>query len=663
VRIRTIILSGLTSAASLLILLLIFQFSLSSAEASQLESSNAGWIDQFDSPTLDSRWEWIREDPTHWSLTERPGFLRITTQDGLPTDNTAENILLTNPTLENYKITTKVDFSPTENVQNALLIIYQDYDNFFMLRRRYANGDEVSILHKFGEGVNYVTSTLSSAETYLRITKYGDRHIGSYSLDGNTWIDMGQFNARFTDPKVGLMTYQYAPTSTIPAEIPADFDYFQLSEVGTTLYVAPDGKCGEASPCYATIQEAVDTAESFDTIKVAAGTYDDLNVRPRDDITTTGQVSQVVYLTKSVFLQGGYSSMDWSTPNPQANPTTLDAQGQGRVIYIAGDINPSIQGFTVTGGDAAGLGGDRIEGTMSVGGGIYIWKSLARLENNIIQDNSAESGGGIFVDGPDWGSPDDPGAIIMGNDIISNTATAWGGGIHISASAASVVRNVIRDNTADFGGGVHEWLSSPQLEQNLIINNTASQGGGILFHWGDPTLTNNVIADNHAESHWQAFGTGLHNDGANLTMSHNTIARNTSSNDQGSGFYIVDDLVWGQPTINMTNTILVDQPLGIFANGVSTLTVNGVLWYNTPVTITTSPTAVLSVNNEYWGDPLFADDGYHLTAGSAAIDKGVDAGVTVDIDGEPRPSDTGFDLGADELELWITVYLPMITNK
>jgi uncharacterized repeat protein (TIGR01451 family) len=35
-------------------------------------------------------------------------------------------------------------------------------------------------------------------------------------------------------------------------------------------------------------------------------------------------------------------------------------------------------------------------------------------------------------------------------------------------------------------------------------------------------------------------------------------------------------------------------------------------------------------------------------AGSAAIDKGVDAGVTVDIDGETRPFGLGYDLGADE---------------
>jgi len=340
----------------------------------------------------------------------------------------------------------------------------------------------------------------------------------------------------------------------------------------------------------------------------------------------------------------------------------LDAQGEGRVFYITGDINPKIEGLHITGGDAAGLGGDRLGGMDSMGGGIYIWKSLARLENNLIQNNTAQGGGGIFVDGPTWGFPDEPGAVIMGNTIISNTATSGGGGLYVSASAALISGNIIQDNLAKIGGGLEAWLSSPQLYQNIIKDNAAVQkGGGIYFQWGDPTLVNNVIVDNHVENQSQEIGNGLHIEGANLTMSHNTFARNTSGDDKGSGVYFVDLEDWGQPTIYMTNNILADQTVGIFANGVSTLTINGILWHNTPVTITTSPTAVLSVSHQHTGDPAFAADGYHITAGSAVIDKGLDAGISVDMDGEPRPAGADFDLGADEF--WIKVYLPMVQNE
>ena len=97
--------------------------------------------------------------------------------------------------------------------------------------------------------------------------------------------------------------------------------------------------------------------------------------------------------------------------------------------------------------------------------------------------------------------------------------------------------------------------------------------------------------------------------------------------------------------------------MGITVTGGNTLTVNGVLWYGTPMTVSQSITATVVAQHQYSGAPHFATDGYHLMAGSAAIDKGVDAGVNVDIDGGSRPSGTGYDLGADEL--WHMVFVPL----
>jgi hypothetical protein len=39
------------------------------------------------------------------------------------------------------------------------------------------------------------------------------------------------------------------------------------------LYVAPGGSCGVATPCYGTVQEAVDHALPGDEIRVAEGLY------------------------------------------------------------------------------------------------------------------------------------------------------------------------------------------------------------------------------------------------------------------------------------------------------------------------------------------------------------------------------------------------------
>ena len=40
-----------------------------------------------------------------------------------------------------------------------------------------------------------------------------------------------------------------------------------------TLYVAPGGNCGGATPCYGTIQAAVNASVNGDEIRVASGTY------------------------------------------------------------------------------------------------------------------------------------------------------------------------------------------------------------------------------------------------------------------------------------------------------------------------------------------------------------------------------------------------------
>ena len=55
-------------------------------------------------------------------------------------------------------------------------------------------------------------------------------------------------------------------------------------------------------------------------------------------------------------------------------------------------------------------------------------------------------------------------------------------------------------------------------------------------------------------------------------------------------------------------------------------------------------------------------DGYHLSSRSAAIDRGLDAEVTVDIDGQSRDQNAPPDLGADEYVTWRATYLPVVMN-
>ena len=72
---------------------------------------------------------------------------------------------------------------------------------------------------------------------------------------------------------------------------------------------------------------ADDVGDPGDLVKVATGRYTGVAARKR--------AAQVVYISKTVTIQGGYSITDWDTADPKTNPTTLDAEGQGRALYIA----------------------------------------------------------------------------------------------------------------------------------------------------------------------------------------------------------------------------------------------------------------------------------------------------------------------------------------
>jgi uncharacterized repeat protein (TIGR01451 family) len=297
-----------------------------------------------------------------------------------------------------------------------------------------------------------------------------------------------------------------------------------------TRYVAPGGtdegnNCTvplDEGPC-ATIQHAVDQASPGDEIRVATGTY--------ADIHSTNDVTQVVYLDKSVILRGGYVHPEWQTFDPFDNPTTIDALGQGRAIYVATGITPTIVGFHLTGGYLDQVG--------EHGAGLYIAAgAVPTVEMNVIHNNTAQgigaAGGGVYYGGPGgfvlqqntlYGNEaeDGSGAYIVGdakvwnNVFHSNVATSLGGGLYLDGGSPTVWNNTFFENTADRGGGVYKIGSGTAVISNTIFaQNTCNEtNGGAAVYQGGGTVDldyNDYYANNDsiAMSSGGAIPTGTH---------------------------------------------------------------------------------------------------------------------------------------------------------
>ena len=346
--------------------------------------------------------------------------------------------------------------------------------------------------------------------------------------------------------------------------------------------------------------------------------------------------------------------------NSGGAPTTIDANGVGRVMRVGPNSTVELDQLTLTGGNAPGGGGIFAYTNSSVtltnstvsgnsGGGIFAADDTSvMLTNSTVSGNT---GGGIYA----YTS----GVTLSNSTVSGNSTSISGGGIDaVYRSSVTLTNSTVSGNTAgNRGGGIGaNDRSSVTLTNSTVSSNTAgSDGGGISSHlYSDVTLTNSTVSGNSAES----GGGGIDTDfsdvslmnstvsdnkgggidfGVNLSdaaIENSTVSGNTGYGISGYGLTLTNSTVSG----NTDGGISVEEVRGlvnsiIANNGLPDCSIS---YFPVGIGVGADTISTTACDGATIADPLLgplADNGgptqtHALLAGSPAIDNGTGSGAT-----------------------------------
>lgn len=196
--------------------------------------------DDFDSETLNLNWEFVRNPAKgSYSLTERPGHFRIWTLDGQLSEIRAKNTLLRREQELSYTASTKVEFYPSRDGEQAGLTCYYSTATYARFSVCWEKGRKLQLVinRNHGEELMAEVDGLKEQPVYLKVVVDKLTRTFYYSYDGAEWIHAGTLeNCIYLcdegvpdDPKrhTGTLVGIYANNGGCGTRIPADFDFFE----------------------------------------------------------------------------------------------------------------------------------------------------------------------------------------------------------------------------------------------------------------------------------------------------------------------------------------------------------------------------------------------------------------------------------------------------
>jgi uncharacterized repeat protein (TIGR01451 family) len=364
-------------------------------------------------------------------------------------------------------------------------------------------------------------------------------------------------------PSAALLGAAITNTATITA---TSSDITPTNNSSAAAFTLAEGACSATPDDGATVftsadagavQAAIDAASPGATVKIA-GTCVGVQPRDYDLLGVAGTYSQTGYISQTLTVMGGFTSADWSSSDPVANPTVLDGDAAGQVLVIdAPGLAVNVVNLSVTNGYAGfdpdeGAGITIYTATVTVsntqvygnyaegeGGGLSTINGVVQIVDSAFYDNYAECAGGAIENF-------DSHMTIVNSRIYTNTADCAGGGVsNVGAEASTwlTITNgtLIEDNFSNDGGGVYNEAASLVIDGSTIAGNLAVAAGGIS-NYGDFTfVVPEVILRNGAmvvSNHAFVVGGGILNVEGSVTIDASQVTSNTAYFVGGGGVYV-----------------------------------------------------------------------------------------------------------------------------
>lgn len=182
--------------------------------------------------SFDENWQWVRENPKAWSLTNNPGWLEILTRAGSVGNGNLDNLFLRQAPEGNFELETILKFKPISDYQIAGLLIYESAANFVQFGRAFCDAPQCANDGFYMDMVvggsmipeSFAVSAPATDTVYLRLRREGNTYTTYTSQDGQQWKLIGAHQSQMKPMFVGLVAGQgYAGSQ------PAQFDYFVIN--------------------------------------------------------------------------------------------------------------------------------------------------------------------------------------------------------------------------------------------------------------------------------------------------------------------------------------------------------------------------------------------------------------------------------------------------